>query len=349
MNQRPSNSEKKATLADIAQDSGVSVATVSLVLRNKPGVSENTRQRVYDSARALGYIHTVSNQAQARRQPQDIGLIIKVRPDDLPSTNSFYAPVLAGIEAVCRHNRINLMYSNLPVDLGNNPLEIPRTLLEQHVDGALMVGMFLNDEIVQILLSKKLPVLLVDAYADNDYFDSVVTDNFAGAYQTVTHLIEAGHRQIAIVGSQPEAYPSIQERREGYLRALADNDLEPYFADCYLYPEKVPQAVTDLLNSHPDVTALFACNDTVAIAAIQKAQELGRHVPDDLSVVGFDNIELAQHVAPPLTTMRVDMMGMGRLAAQLLMNRYEFPEAGRVRTIICPRLVSRASVKVLTT
>ncbi len=340
-----SNSEKKATLADIAQDSGVSVATVSLVLRNKPGVSDATRQRVYDSARALGYIYTASNQAKARRLPQDIGLIIKVRSDDLPATNSFYAPVLAGIEAVCRHNRINLMYANLPVDLANHPLEIPHILLEQQIDGVLMVGMFLNDDIVQILHSKKLPVLLVDAYAADNQFDSVVTDNFAGAYQATTHLIEAGHRQIAIVGSRHDAYPSIQERRAGYLQALADNNLEPYFADCYLYPDKVPPAVADLLDSQPEVTALFACNDTVAIEAVRTAQKLGRHVPEDLSIVGFDNIELAQHVIPPLTTMRVDMMGMGRLAAQLLMNRYEFPEAGRVRTIICPYLVRRASVK----
>jgi LacI family transcriptional regulator len=346
---KPSNSEKKATLADIARDSGVSVATVSLVLRNKPGVSENTRQRVYDSARALGYIHTASNQAKVRRLPQDIGLIVKVRSDDLPATNSFYAPVLAGIEAVCRHNQINLMYSNLPVDLGNRPLEVPRILSEQHIDGVLMVGMFLNDEIVQILHSQKLPVLLVDAYAANNQFDSVVTDNFAGAYQITAHLIEAGHRQIAIVGSQPDAYPSVQERREGYLQALADNDLEPRFADCYLYPDQVPPAVTDLLESQPEVTALFACNDTVAITAIKTAKKLGWHVPEDLSVVGFDNIELAQHVLPPLTTMRVDMMGMGRLAAQLLMNRFEFPEAGRVRAIICPYLVRRASVNTLTT
>jgi LacI family transcriptional regulator len=341
------NSIRKVTLADIARDCGVSVATVSLVLRNKPGVGRETRQRVYDSARALGYIHTASNQARARRLPQVIGLIIKVRPDDLPATNSFYAPVLAGIEAVCRHTQVNLVYANLPVDPGNRPLEAPRLLLEQHVDGVLMVGMYLGAEIVHLLRSQNIPVVLVDAYAVSGHFDSVVTENYAGAYRAAMHLIEAGHRQIAIVGSSPQAYPSVLERRNGYLQALADAGLEPIFGDCYLHPDEVPPVIPELFNAHPDLTGIVACNDDVAIAAIRAAQKTGKRVPEDLSVIGFDDIALSQHVAPPLTTMRVDMMGMGRLAAQLLLNRFEFPESGGVRAVICPNLVRRESVKSL--
>lgn len=337
----------KVTLADIAHDCGVSLATVSLVLRNKSGVGSETRQRVYESARALGYIPKVSNQARVRALPQHIGLIVKVRPDDLPSTNSFYAPILAGIEAVCRHNQINLVYTNLPVDPGNHPLETPRLLQEQHVDGVLMVGMCLGDEIVQMLRSRGLPVVLVDSYAAGDPFDSVVIENYAGAYRAVTHLIEAGHRQIAIVGSSPEAYPSILERRKGYLQALSDHGLEPIWGDCRLHPEEVLPVIPELLNTYPGLTSILACNDDVAIAAIRMAQKLGWRVPNDLSVIGFDDIALSQHVMPPLTTMGVDMMGMGRLAAQLLLNRFEFPEAGGVRAVVCPNLVTRESVKLV--
>lgn len=347
MGNRQTNNPNKVTLADIARDCGVSLATVSLVLRNKSGIGSETRQRVYDSARALGYIQKVSNQARVRTLPQHIGLIVKVRPDDLPATNSFYAPVLAGIEAVCRHNQINLVYANLPVDRGNHPLETPRLLLEQHVDGALMVGMYLEPEIVQMLRSRGLPVVLVDAYAAGDPFDSVVIQNYAGAYRAVMHLIEAGHRQIAIVGSSPEAYPSILERRKGYLQALSDNGLEPIFGDCLLHPDEVPPVIPKLLTTHPGLTSILACNDDVAIATIRMAQKLGRCVPEDLSVIGFDDIALAQHVMPPLTTMGVDMMGMGRLAAQLLLNRFEFPEAGGVRAVVCPNLVTRESVKLV--
>jgi LacI family transcriptional regulator len=101
------------------------------------------------------------------------------------------------------------------------------------------------------------------------------------------------------------------------------------------------------LRQHPEITAVFGCNDDVAIAVIKAAETLGKRVPEDLSVVGFDNIVLAQHVIPPLTTMRVDKMGMGRLAAQTLLNRIEYPEAGWIRGVIIPTLIERQSVRPL--
>ncbi|MBN1429912.1 MAG: LacI family DNA-binding transcriptional regulator [Anaerolineae bacterium] len=334
---------KKVTLANVAQDSGVSLATVSLVLRDKPGVSEETRQRVLDSAKTLGYIYTPSNQALSRSIPNQIGLIIKSRPDDIPATNSFYASVMAGIEMICRRSQINLMYANLLVDENNNPLEMPRLMTRQEVDGLLIVGMHLDSQMVAGIKDLGMPVVLVDAYADGDPFDAVVTDNFMGGYRVTEYLIQQGHHHIAIVGSQPQSYPSIQERRDGYLRALNDYDLTPAFGDCPLHPSAVKPCVESLLEEHPEVTAIFGSNDDVAIAAMQAAQSFGKHPPEDLAVVGFDNIHLAHLVTPRLSTMRVDMVEMGRLAVYLLMNRIEFPEAGRVRTVICPHLIERDS------
>lgn len=347
MGSTSTGSDRKVTLADIARDSDVSTATVSLVLRDKPGVSAETRQRVLDSARTLGYIYTPSNQAVGRVLPNDFGVIIKSRPNDLPGSNSFYSSVLAGVESVCRRNQINLMYANLLVDSKNNPLETPRLMVNGEVDGLLLVGLHLGRSLVEQLQKIDAPVVLVDAYDDGSAFDAVVTDNFAGAYRATCHLVEQGHRHIGIVGSLPDAYPSVRERREGYLQALADAGLEPYFADCVLHPSVVEPFVTDLLTAHPEITALFGCNDDVAIASLRTAQKLGRRIPADLSVVGFDNIDLSLVVLPRLTTMRVDMLGMGRLAAHLLLNRIEHPEAGRVRTIICPSLVERDSVSTL--
>ncbi|MBN1121266.1 MAG: LacI family DNA-binding transcriptional regulator [Anaerolineae bacterium] len=339
---------KKVTLAEIAEHSGVSSATVSLVLRDKPGIGEETRQKVIESARELGYIYEPSNQSKDRSLPTGIGLILKSRPNDLPAANSFYIPVMSGIETISRKNGINLMYENLPVDRGNNPLEPPRLLIDQEVEGLLLVGMHLSGAILSELISLDIPIVLVDGYADGDPFDSVVTNNYSGAYQATRELIEHGHTRIAIIGSLPRSYPSIQARREGYLGALKEHALSPIYADCYLHPEAVPPTVETLLDKHPETTAVFACNDEVAIRTMQSAQELGRRIPDDLSVIGFDNIELSQHIFPRLTTMRVDKMGMGRLAAQLLLNRIEFPEGGLVRTIIYPSLVRRDTVRSLT-
>jgi LacI family transcriptional regulator len=340
----PNPDRSRITIADIARDSGVSPATVSLVLRDKPGISLETRQRVLDSAQALGYIFTPPKPT-LQAPVSSIGLILKVRPNDEPLTNHFYAPVLAGIEAYCRRQQVNLFYAHMPVDEDNNPLELPRLLQEQPADGLLIVGAWLNDSVTRLLQPQETPLVLVDAYATADLYDAVITDNEAGAYRAATYLIENGHQHIAIVGSLPHSYPSIQERRSGYLRAIAERNLEPRFVDCHLHPDSAVPASVAYLEKHPEVTAIFCCNDEVAIGVMSAMQALGKQVPQELSLIGFDNIALAQHVTPALTTMRVDKKGMGRLAAQLLFNRLEFPEAGQVRIVIRPGLIERQSVR----
>lgn len=334
----------KVTLTDIARESGVSAATVSLALRNKTGLREETRQRVLDVAQQLGYLHQPSNRAASRLGVQSIGVIVKARNNDPAATNSFYGPVLAGVEAVCRRHQIDLVYANLLVDEENVPVEPPRLLMEQHTDGLLVVGMQLDRTMQHLLQRDASPVVLVDAYAENHPFDAVLTDNCAGASCATRYLIEQGHRHIAILGSLPHAFPSVVERRKGFLQALSAHDLPPYFWDCPLWPDAAYTAVPAYLEQHPQVTAVFACNDAVAIALMKVAQEQPRLVPQTLSIVGFDNIEPAQHISPPLTTMHVDKVGMGRMAAQLLINRIEHPTAALVRTLIRPQLVPRKSV-----
>jgi len=227
-------------------------------------------------------------------------------------------------------------------------LELPRILVEEDsVDGLLFVGAYLNDALIQVVDRNATSIVLVDAYATSNGYDAILSDNFAGAYQVVTYLIQHGHRHIGLVGgSHAQAYPSIQERRRGYLQALEDNDIAtPYLADCHIINiEEVTEATTTLLQHHPEITAIFGVNDEVALTVMGLAQELGRQVPDDLSVVGFDNIDLASCVFPPLTTMHVDKLGMGRLAVQLLVNRAEHPDASPVRATLRPRLVERRSV-----
>jgi LacI family transcriptional regulator len=340
-----SNHQSKVTMADIAGELSVSPATVSLALRNRPGVSQETRQRILQTAHRLGYpVETV----QPRIQPavlNSIGLILKTHRDDELRTNYFYAPVLTGIEAYCREQHINLFYAHLQVDEDNNPVEPPRLLKEQQAGGLLFVGILLNEAALRMLERQGTSLVLVDAYAVQDSYDAVVSDNEAGAYDAVSYLIAQGHRQIAIAGSLPHSYPSIQERRNGYLRAMADHGLSPAFIDCHHHREEALPAAHTFLPAHPDITAVFGCNDEVAIAVIEAARALGIGVPDQLSVMGFDNISLAQHVTPALTTMRIDKMGMGRLATQLLLNRITHPEMGQVRAVIRPSLVERESVR----
>jgi LacI family transcriptional regulator len=336
-------------MADIAEQSGVSLSTVSLVLRDKPGASTETRQRVMEVARELGYI---SRNQTGPYTPAltNLGLILKADPDRIPEANKFYSQVVAGIEMACRRRQANLLYATMTVDEDSHPLELPRILVEEaSVDGLLLVGALLNGALIQVVDRHSTPVVLVDAYATTDRYDAVVSDSFGGAYQAVTHLIECGHRHIGLVGSHPDAFPSIQERRGGYTQALKDNGIsECHIAECHhVNTEEIVEATTALLRSTPQITAIFGVNDEVTLTVMGAARELGREVPDDLSLVGFDNIDLASCVSPPLTTMHVDKIGMGRLAVQLLVNRIEHPETSPVQAVVRPRLIKRSSVRTI--
>jgi LacI family transcriptional regulator len=343
----PSN--ERTTMAEIAEQSGVSLSTVSLVLRDKPGVGSDTRQRVLEVARDLGYIPKKPTSPYASTLT-NIGLILKADPDRIPQANKFYSHVVAGIEMACRRLHLNLLYATMTVDEDSYPLELPRLLVEEDsVDGLLLVGAFLNEALVQVVHRRSTPIILVDAYARSDVYDAVVSDNFAGAYQAVMYLLQHGHSHIGLVGSHPQAYPSIQERRNGYMRALKDNGIsDRYLAECHIVnTEEIRETTTALLRRNPQITAIFGVNDEVTITVMELARDLGRQVPDDLSVVGFDNIDLADCIAPSLTTLHVDKLGMGRLAVQLLINRLEHPESSLVRAAIRPRLIERSSVRVL--
>jgi LacI family transcriptional regulator len=336
----------RVTMEDIARQSGVSLTTVSLVLRDKPGINDETRQRVLDVARTLGYRKRPQSELLAAPALRQVGMLNKARPDDQPQTNQFYAPVVAGIEAACRRQQINLLYATVLVDIDNYPQETPRMLLEDDLDGLLLIGAFVDPAIARLIKHRTRPTVLVDAYASEDRYDSVVSDNFHGAYTAVSYLIERGHRHIGLVGSLPTTYPSFQERRRGYLQALHDFEItKPYFADSHVTSTEVAEATIDLLQRCPQITALFCCNDAMAIAAMRAVQALGRRVPGDLSIIGFDNIDLAEHVTPALTTMHVDKVSMGRLAVQLMTNRAEFPITSCVTAVLRPTLIERESVR----
>lgn len=336
---------QRVTMEDIARQSNVSLATVSLVLRDKPGITDETRRRVLDVARTLGYRRRTQTDLAPAQSLHKVGILIKARTGDQPHTNQFYAPVVAGIEAACRRQHINLLYATMLVDADNHPQELPRMLLEDELDGLLLVGAFVDSTIARLMQRRTMPTVLVDAYADDNVYDAVVSDNFHGGHDAVSYLIERGHQHIGLVGSLPNAYPSIEERRRGYLRALQDHGIaQQYFADSHISDKEAAAAAADLLQRFPHITALFCCNDLTAIAVMQVAQALGRRVPDDLSIIGFDHIDLAEHVTPALTTMHVDKVSMGRLAVQLLTNRAEFPTTSCVTAILRPTLVERQSV-----
>jgi len=336
--------EERVKISDIARQSGVSTATVSLVLNNKPGVSKQTRKRVLEIAEKLEYPIKPASVTGTRGQLTTIGMVVKTDPIP-PQANPFYSKVIIGIEEVCRKNGINLLFATLPVDENNHPTEIPQLLNNNIVDGLLMVGTFVDETITSVSGKRTPPIVLVDGYSNTESFDTIVSDNFHAAYQATEYLIKKGHCHIGLVGGEMNCYPSLKERRNGYLRALKENEItDAYIANFNINKSHGYQETISLLHEHSQITALFCLNDDIGNAAMQAIQNQGKSIPGDISVIGYDDTYIAARAYPPLTTMHVDTVAMGRAAVHLLSLRLDNPESVRMTLTIHPTLVERESV-----
>ncbi len=336
---------KKVRISDVARLSGVSLSTVSLVLNNRPGVSEETRQAVLKAASDLGYSVPGNGGHSPAVHLKTIGMVVKTDANSTPQANPFYSKVMMSIEDACRREGIQLLFSTVPVDENNQPVEMPSLLNNLPLDGLLLVGAFVNPVFTSVLQQRRIPTVLVDGYSENQDFDSVVSDNFRAAYNAVEYLLEIGHRHIALVGSSDQCFPSLRERRNGYLRALKEHDIpDTYIAGFNINQTHGFQESLDLLKQYPQITALFCLNDDVASSALRAAQSLGWKVPDDLSIIGYDDTYIAANTHPALTTLHVDTLSMGRAAVRLLSMRIENPASARMTLLIHPQLIKRESV-----
>lgn len=339
-------SKETVTLRDVARQAGVSLGTASQALSNRGSVAPETRVHVQMIAAEMGYQHQMRATPVERRPLATVGMILRHTQDEPGVLNPFYSYVLAGIERECRRQNLVLNFASIDVDARNRPTALPPLLNDQHVDGILLVGTFIEDTIMEVSQRADLPMVLVDAYAPGKAFDSVIIDNLTGAYEAVNYLIDRGHRHIGCVGSTPDAYPSIRERRKGYQRALKHHEITAnYLIVSPLTREGGYEATYQLLQTSPQVSAIFACNDDVAVGVMHAARDLGRSLPDDLSVVGFDDIDLAQEVTPALTTVHVDKVLMGALAVRYLRDRTETPRRSGLTTALSTQLIVRESVR----
>ncbi len=341
----PNSRKNRVKLYDIAQASGVSLTAVSLALGDKPGISQETRVRILEMARSMGYRFKTPVTSSAVKAIKTVGLLVKSSPDDEPHANYFYSQIIAGVESACRQMGINLMYANLPVNNENYPLEIPPLLEKGEVDGLLLAGTFVDVSLGLILESRGCPIVLVDSYSSKATYNMVLSDNVSGAYQATEFLIQKGHNHIGFVGGHDLAYPSFRDRRVGYRKALERYDIGPgYFADCMLNRSDIAGAVLNLVKQQEQITGLVCINDVTAISAMYALIEAGIRVPQELSIIGFDDIYLAETVVPSLTTMRVNKQIMGRLGVQLLLNQVYQADSGCITSIFHPTLIERNSV-----
>jgi DNA-binding LacI/PurR family transcriptional regulator len=328
------------TIRDVAQQADVSVGTVSRVLNNRPGVSEKTRQHVLAVARELGY--TLPRRSfLSTFTVTHLGLLSRPMQDALPA-NPFYADVFHGIEQICHEFRINLSFSSL--DVVNGRLRsLPALINDERVSGIVLVGAIPRQMVEPVVASAQLPLVLVDNCFSECAWDAVMIDNLRGVTMATEFLISRGHRSITLLGG-PD-HPSIVERRAGYEEAMQRHDLTPTVVpSAGLDIGDGERAVVELLRQAPETTAIVCSNDSQATGVSRKLRELGYKVPDDFSLVGFDDINLAQLTSPPLTTIRVDRRALGQIGVQLLLGRINTPKRLATKAIVGVTLIERASV-----
>lgn len=332
---------QRATSADVAARAGVSRTTVSFVLNGRAdaGIPAETRRRVEDAARELGYHPHGAARALAGGASHTIGLVLRQSPDQV-SVDALLAETLWGIGSEAHLGGYRVLVEPLSPGEGH----YSELVSSQRVDGLIVSGPRTDDEELVALVREGFP-LIVQGSLPSVAVPSVDVDNRAGARTAVDHLLGLGHRRIGCITNAPLAYTAAADRLAGYRDAL-----EAAAVDAA--PELVVEgafdaasgwtAMQDLLARAPDVTAVFVASDIVAFGALRAVREAGRRVPADISVVGFDDIPLARHFDPPLTTIRLPARDLGAAAGRALVERLA-GRAGRERTLLPTELVVRDS------
>lgn len=309
---------RRATSSDVAKKAQVSRTTVSFVLNNVPGVSisETTRQRVLDAAKALNYSPNAAGRQLVSGKSKTIGLILSQSPEQV-FADAFLPQVILGVEQATIQQGFHVLLKLVSPD---DPSGYTHLIRENHVDGILLSGPRQSDQEIIRLHREGVPVMLMGQLPDSN-IPFVDINASAGAEIAINHLIESSHRRIAMITNAPLSYTSAQQRRCGYMNALKKIDvmIDPLLIKEGNYtPASGFQAMTELLQQSPRPTAVFVASDVVAMGALLAIKAAGLRVPEDIAVVGFDDIPLAEYFDPPLTTIRLPAYGLGWAAGERL-------------------------------
>jgi LacI family transcriptional regulator len=329
---------EKITIAEVAQEAGVSMMTVSRVINDKEGVSEETAQRIREIIERLGYRPSGLARGLASNRTQTLGLVV---PD---IGNPFFSDIARGLEHGAYAHGYNVFLCNTDED----PLReqaVLRSLEEKRIDGLVLCSSRLDDPALAENLARFPAVVLINRGLQDQVGWSVMVDDESGARKALEHLIKSGHQAIGFLAG-PQTSASGVKRLAGYRGAFQSAGLTLVPGWVQHSPpnaEYARDATVKMLMEYPELTALFCYNDLVAVGALKAALSLGRRVPDDLALIGFDDILLAELVAPPLTTCRVPRYDIGVRALDLLLAQIGGCEEDCANILVQPELIVRQS------
>lgn len=334
-----------ATIKDVALKAEVSVTTVSHVVNDTRHVSPKVRERVELAIRELGYVPNAMARSLKSNTTSTLGMLI---PN---SSNPYFAEIVRIVEDRCFGAGYTLVLCNTHDEPHRQSVYL-QVLAERRIDGLIVVstgagtGTDDSDSLAQQLHGLRVPTVLVDREIDDPACDLVETAHMQGGLLAVRHLLSLGHKRIACIGGPAGVMPS-EQRIEGWRMALAETGATPN-ADALLWrggftSQGGYEAMHAILRTEQKPSAVFVCNDLMAIGALRAAHESGVRVPDELSIVGFDDIELSAYTSPPLTTVAQPKERIGALAVDMLLERVGGKRRDARKVVLQPELLVRAS------
>ncbi|EGQ9325459.1 substrate-binding domain-containing protein [Vibrio cholerae] len=329
-----------ATMKDIARLAGVSTSTVSHVINKSRFVSDEIAERVNNAAQQLNYAPSALARSLKMNRTKTIGMLVTT------STNPFFGEVVKGVERSCYHQGYNLILCNTEGDNQRMKASI-NTLLQKRVDGLLLMCSTLEGERLDVFdRYPDIPIVVMDWGPILFASDKIQDNSLQGGYMAAKHLIECGHKEIGCI-TGPLIRHQAQMRYEGYKRALAEAGIAinpDWIVESDFECEGGYQAFEKLYQRGKLPSALFVSNDMMAMGVIQAANQRGLRVPDDLSLIGYDDVHIAKFMTPALTTIHQPKYRLGKAAVDTLLYRLENPDTTAQVVQLEPTLVVRSSV-----
>jgi len=306
------------TIKDVAKKANVSIATVSLVIHDHKRISKETKLKVLDAIEELNYYPSRSARGLVSRKTGNVGFILT--NDHFLRTEPFYTNIFIGTEFEARENELYVLLNTVSSAYQEND-PLPRFILERNIDGIIIAGKVPNI-LIEKLCDYKLPVVLIDFQYSKNNCASVIVDNILGGKMAANHLIDLGHKNIAFVGGDIQ-HPSINDRFKGFYSALEQANIvvNKDFIDTeedYPAASNGFSAAKRLFTKNKNITSVFACNDAMAMGVIQYLKETGKRIPEDISVIGFDDVIPTNSTGFSLSTIRIPKMEMGVEAMKLM-------------------------------
>lgn len=327
---------KDVTMRDIARKLNLSAVSVSKAISGKEGVSDSVRDLILTTAAEMGYKYTTAS--KDRSLHYNVGVMVA---QTFISDSAFYSKLFQNIAiefGKAGHSCTLEILSHRDEHDGT----LPMSVTEGHIDGLIALGP-MTEPCMKSVLSLETPCIFVDNYAPDDNLDSVVSDNVYGSHMLTNYLIKKGHRKIAYVGTV-NATNSITDRYLGYIKGLMQNNIP--VRDDYILPDRNEKGYIEEVKLPADMPDAFVCNcDEVAYHLVRQLDGIGIKVPEDVSVVGFDDFIFATVSKPPLTTFKVNMEEMSKSAVSLMIDKIKDPHGYHGRRVVSGEIIIRDSVK----